>query len=116
MTIHVLVEGPSESAFFTRWAPRLLPGVSLKVHPHQGKGALPARLDERPNPRSRGLLHQLPAKLRAFASGATAKQDSILILVDADDTDVARLKTDIERTVQECAPHLKVGSPDTFVG
>ena len=108
MTIHVLVEGPSERAFLDHWAPRLLPGYVVRVHPHQGKGALPGTIQARPNPKMRGLLDQLPAKLRGFAEALNPHADAVLVLLDADNDDVTALRDSILAVVQACAPQLPV--------
>jgi len=108
MTLHVLVEGPSERAFISRWAPRLVSGQEVRVYPHQGKGTLPAKLDATPDPHQRTLLHQLPAKLRSFAEALDADSDGVLILVDADDDDPAELAAKIESAVKRIAPKLRV--------
>jgi hypothetical protein len=106
--LHVLVEGPSEQAFMSRWARRLLRDHSVKVYPHQGKGTLPTDLGARPNPRNRALLHQLPAKLRAFANALDAKTEKVLVLVDADDDNCARLTRSISEAARRIAPALEV--------
>lgn len=106
MTIHVFVEGPSEVALIEPWSKRLLRGCPVKVHPHEGKGKLPDDISATPNPRHRGLLDQLPAKLRAFASDIHIH--GIVVLVDADDNDCAALRTAIERAAQTCSPSLRV--------
>lgn len=106
MTIHVFVEGPSEVALIEPWSKRLLKGCPVKVHPHEGKGRLPVDINARPDPRHRGLLDQLPAKLRAFASDAHIH--GIVVLVDADDDDCTALRTAIEQTAQTCSPNLRV--------
>jgi hypothetical protein len=109
MTIHVLVEGPSEHELIAVWTDRLQlhPSVSVRVHPHQGKGTLPKDLAGRPDARHRGLLDQLPAKLRGFENTAHPT-DSVLVLVDVDDDDCADLRTSIVSAVQQCAPKLQV--------
>jgi hypothetical protein len=106
MTIHVFVEGPSEVALIEPWSKRLLKGCPVKVHPHEGKGKLPDNINATPNPRRRGLLDQLPAKLRAFASDTHIH--GIVVLVDADDDMCTVLRTAIEQTAQTCAPKLRV--------
>lgn len=102
MTLHVLVEGSSEAAFFVPWLGRLLPGVKVKVHPHQGKGSLP-RPGEAPDPRRRGLLCQLPQTLRGLGKGLDPAVDRVLVLVDADADDCRALKgalTDVLATIE----------------
>lgn len=107
MTIHVLVEGPSERAFLEPWSHRLLRGHPVRVHPHQGKGTLPTDFHGPPGPRRRGLLDQLPAKLRAFANSLDAG-DGVLVLVDADNDDQASLTASICEMADAVAPHLSV--------
>lgn len=106
MTIHVLVEGASERAFFDGWLPRLRLNHPLSVHHHQGKGKLPVDLDAMPDPRVRGLLDQLPAKLRGYANCLSRGVDSILVLVDSDDDDVANLIAQIQAAAMHCCPGI----------
>ncbi len=108
MTIHVLVEGPSERALLERWAPRLLQDQVVKVHPHQGKGRLPKDSGRPPLPRHRGLLDQLPAKLRGFATSLNVDADRVVVLVDADDEDVPSLYEDISEVVRRVSKALRV--------
>ena len=91
MKVHVLVEGPSEAAFVEAWAPRLLRGHELKAYPHQGKGRLPGP-GETVAPSRRGLLDQLPSKLRAFGKEFDSDTDRVLVLVDADNESCVDLK------------------------
>lgn len=107
MTLHIMVEGPSEVAFFDGWAHKLKSTQNIRVHAHQGKGSLPAK-NARANTKLRGLLDQLPFKLQAFATVLDTHSDGILILVDADDDDPSELITRISQTVERCAPLLKV--------
>ncbi|NOY90539.1 MAG: DUF4276 family protein [Deltaproteobacteria bacterium] len=107
MTLHLLVEGPSERAFLEPWLKRLLRSVAVKVHPHQGKGSLPANLTSPPPPKQRGLLDQLPAKLRGFAN-AGSPPPGVLVLIDADDDDCIDLAACIRRAADAVAPDLPV--------
>ena len=107
MTLHIMVEGPSEVAFFDGWVKKLKSTQNIRVHAHQGKGALPAK-NASANAKLRGLLDQLPFKLKAFADTLNTHTDGILILVDADDDDPSELITRISQTVKQCAPLLKV--------
>lgn len=106
MTLHLLVEGPSERAFLEPWLQRLLPGVPVKVHPHQGKGALPDDIDAAPSPVRRGVLDQLPAKLRAFGRDSSLEL-GVLVLVDADDDDCVDLANRIREVARHVAPELR---------
>ncbi len=101
MNIHVLVEGPSETAFVTRWARRAFPTLSVRVHAHQGKGEIPADPSRLPDPRRRGLLDQLPAKLRAFGASAN---NAVLVLVDADSQNCTKLKAALVQMAEQIQP------------
>lgn len=105
VTVHVLVEGPSERALMESWLPRVLP-LTFRVHPHQGKGTLPTSPSAKPDPRHRGLLDQLPAKLRGFAGAP--EPVSVIVLVDADDDSIENLRSAITNIVSESAPNLRV--------
>jgi len=108
VTVHVLVEGPSERELLGRWAPRFAKACPLRVHAHQGKGSLPRDLAAPPAGPRRGLLDQLPAKLRAFGKSETAAEDAVLVLVDADDDDPDELRTRLLSAAKTVAPTLRV--------
>jgi len=98
MKIHMLVEGPSEKVFLELWTPRFLPDHELRVHPHQGKGKLPRanELGKPPDPKRRGLLDQLPAKLSAFGKSADPRDECIVVLIDADTDDPTQLRDQLD--------------------
>lgn len=104
MRVHALVEGPSEGALLEPWARRLLRGHELKAYPHQGKGTLNFPLPSRPDPRRRGLLDQLPAKLAAFGRALDRAHDRVLVLVDADHEDLTSLEGRLEALRQTLIP------------
>ncbi|GKS97689.1 DUF4276 family protein [Acidovorax sp. SUPP2825] len=107
MTLHILVEGASESVFFDGWLKKLKSTQIIRVHAHQGKGTLPAE-NAKINAKLRGLLDQLPFKLKAFAETLSENSDGILILIDADNDDPKNLIENISKTVNHCAPLLRV--------
>jgi hypothetical protein len=76
MHLEVLTEEPSAEAALAILIPKIAPGVTFAIHPHQGK------LD---------LLEQLPRKLRAYAKWVTADY-RIVVLVDEDRADCIALK------------------------
>lgn len=108
MTIHVLVEGPSERAVFEVWLPRLLRGHAIRIYPHEGKGTLPKKLDQKPERHRRGLLDQLPAKLRGFKNSLDVQTDRVVVLVDADTADPVAFASSIQKAVAVVAPELSV--------
>ena len=72
----------------------------FRIHPHQGKGKLPANPLAPPNRNKRQLLHQLPTKLRAYAKS----RDSncvVLVVVDTDDNPCVELLADLNRMLAE---------------
>jgi hypothetical protein len=106
--IHLLVEGPSERALLNGWIPRVLKGKAFRVHPHQGKGTLPIDLDSPPDPKKRGLLDQLVAKLRGYAASPQSELMQIVVLVDADSDAPKILLESIRRAAFSVAPNLSV--------
>ena len=94
--LRVLVEGDSDvpvvREVLTRRF-RLTEHVQFAIYPHQGKGDRPANMLARPDPKRRGLLDQLPAKLRAWAKEAQDFDTRVVVLVDADDEDCKELKS-----------------------
>ena len=94
MFLEVFVEGASDAPVVREILSRrfeLSEGAHFRVHPHAGKGQLPANPNSRPNPKHRGLLDQLPAKLRGYAHTG----HHVVVLVDADDTDCRVLLNDL---------------------
>lgn len=104
MKVHVLVEGPSERAFFDRWLPRAFAGHQFITHPHQGKGTLPKDHKAPPLPRRFGLLDLLPATLRAYSASPEMTDDGVLVVLDADDEDPGDLEKRIGKIVTAYAP------------
>jgi hypothetical protein len=93
----VLVEGTSDVPALREVMTRhfgLVEEVDFRIHPHRGRGELPANPRARPDPRQQTLLHQLPAKLQGFSHlGAGA---CVLVVVDVDDTPCAKLLSDLQ--------------------
>lgn len=104
MRLHILVEGRAEEVFLRQWLPRLLPAHSFIVLPHQGKGRLAADPKKKPDPKQRGLLDQLPAKLRAYGKTLNSDTDRVVVLVDLDDQDCHDLKKRLKRLLKHCDP------------
>lgn len=68
----------------------------------QGKGRLADKVHDHPDPRRRGLLDQLPAKLAAYGRSLSSETDRVLVLLDLDNDNCVtlrrRLLTLLERT------------------
>ena len=93
MYFEVLVEGGADVPAVKEILERkfgLNDGDDFRVHPHKGKGNLPNNPLAQPDIKHRGLLDQLPAKLRGMA---WMNEDyCIVVLVDADDENCIELK------------------------
>lgn len=92
----VLVEGASDIPAVREVLQRkfgLIEHEHFRIHPHQGKGALPANPLASPDRNRRQLLHQLPAKLRGYAK--SDPDAVVLVVVDADDTPCSQLLAEL---------------------
>jgi len=78
--VEVLVEERSMEVLLAQLLPRLLPGTSFQIHPHQGKP---------------DLLAKLPGKLLAYARWIPPTW-RILVVTDRDDEDCMRLKAQLD--------------------
>ena len=95
----VLVEGASDVPAVREVLTRrfgLREDEHFRIHPHQGKGKLPANPLALPDRRQRQLLHQLPAKLRGYAK-SLSPNSVVLVVVDCDDTPCTDLLADLNR-------------------
>jgi hypothetical protein len=103
--LEVLVEGGSdESAVreILRRRFRMVEDRDFRIHPHKGKGELPANPMARPDPRRRGILDQLPAKLRAY--GHFPEGYSVVVLLDADSERCEELKSRLVTLYRDITP------------
>lgn len=95
--LEVLVEGKSDAPAIKEALQRkfgLVEDVHFRVHAHKGKGKLPVKLLSKPDPKHRGLLDQLPAKLIGY--GKSLLDGLVLVVVDADDTPPVQLAADLK--------------------
>jgi hypothetical protein len=83
--VEVLVEERSSEAALSILLPRILGQVTFALHPHQGKS---------------DLLAKLPGRLRGYAAWLPASW-RVLVLVDRDDDNCAKLKTRLERIAKD---------------
>ncbi len=93
----MLVEGESDVPTVKEVLKRrfqLQDGQDFRIHAHQGKGKLPVNTFNKPDPKHRGLLDQLPAKLTGYGKSLTP-QSWVLVVLDADDTPCAQLLNDL---------------------
>ena len=88
MRLEILVEGQSELTALSILMKAIVGEYGKphlwRIHKHQGIGEIPTNPESPPNVRDRTLLHNLPAKLRAY--GNEGDEDLIVVvLVDLDD-------------------------------
>jgi len=94
MFLEILLEGASDVPTVKEILTRrfnLAEGEHFRIHPHKGKGKLPLNSLARPDVKHRGLLDQLPAKLRGYASLPPGY--CVVVLVDSDKTNCQELKS-----------------------
>lgn len=93
----VLVEGGSDVPALREVLVRkfgLTEGQDFRIHPHKGRGDLPANPLARPDRAQQTLLHQLPAKLRGFSY--LGDDACVVVVVDVDDTPCKKLLADLK--------------------
>jgi hypothetical protein len=103
--LEILVEGGADVPTIQEVLERrfnLVADQHFRIHPHQGKGQLPANPMSRPDSKRRGLLDQLPAKLRGYAH--LPKGYCVIVVLDADDDECKELKTRLVDLYHNTAP------------
>ncbi len=101
--VEVLVEGSSDVPLVRELLTRrfsLIEGMHFKIHPHRGRGNFPNKILKNPELQNRSLLYQLPAKLRGFSTWFK-KNQWVLVLVDADDSDPDELLNDFNLMLEQ---------------
>ncbi len=96
MFLEILVEGGADVPTVRDILQRhfnLVESTHFRIHPHQGKGKLPHKPFAPPDPKRRGLLDQLPAKLRGYVN--LPPDYYVIVLVDADNDDCKVLKQEL---------------------
>lgn len=72
---------------------RLVENDHFRIHPHQGKGKLPAQPLAKPVQGRNTLLDLLPIKLRNYGKQAAGQYETaVLVVIDADDDNCQALK------------------------
>jgi hypothetical protein len=93
----VLVEGASDMPAVREVLTRrfgLVETEHFRMHPHRGRGRLPVDLISPPPLDRRGLLDQLPAKLRGFSYLTT--DACVLVVLDVDDDPCEELLSQLQ--------------------
>lgn len=105
MYIEVLTEGASDVPVVREVLVRhfcLSEYDDFRIHPHWGRGNLPANPLALPDPKHRGLFDQLPAKLRGWGTWMD-EQYLVLVLADVDNDDCVKLLADLNALLN-CLP------------
>lgn len=79
MHLVILVEDRSTEAALSTLVPKIVPGCTFQLHPHQGKS---------------DLIGRLPAKLKGYAK-SLPKDWRIIVVIDQDRSDCVALKKQI---------------------
>lgn len=108
--LEVLVEGASDSPTVKEVLERkfqLVEGEHFRIHPHRGKGKLPANPLGRPELKHQGLLDQLPAKLRGFGRSLPVYA-VVLVVIDSDTQPCQELLAELNGmlAVLPCKPNV----------
>jgi hypothetical protein len=103
MIIEALTEGASDVPVVREVLSRhfkLSEHIDFRIHPHRGRGNIPANVHAQPDPKHRGLLDQLPAKLRGFGKYMNDKF-LVLVLIDADDNKPEELLASLSAMLEQ---------------
>lgn len=111
--LEVLVEGISDEPVVREVLVRKfkqVEGVHFRIHPHRGRGALPKHPLRRPDPKRRGLLDQLPAKLMGYARQFVPAGDAlfVVVLIDVDSTPCVEMLAQLNIMLQSLPVKPKV--------
>ena len=85
--LEVLVEGVSDEPAVREVLVRKfnqVEGVNFRIHAHRGRGTLPSNPLSKPDPKHRGLLDQLPAKLIGYGRQSMPDEHALVVLVVID--------------------------------
>lgn len=103
MIIKVLTEGASDIPVIRELLSRhfqLSEHFDFHIYPHRGRGNIPSDVHAHPDPKYRGLLDQLPAKLRGFGRYMD-DQFLVLVLIDADNDNPEDLLANLNSMLEQ---------------
>ncbi len=105
MHFEILVEGQCELTALSILMPKIVGFYgephTWKIHKHRGIGRIPESPQDPPNLMDNTLLHQLPAKLRAYSK--TPSDDRVVIvLLDLDDKNLVNFKAELNTLLLYC--------------
>jgi hypothetical protein len=105
MHLEILVEGQSDRTALEPILAKILGPYNnphtWSIIKHRGQGKLPGNPQAKPDPFNPTLLHNLPAKLRAY--GKSLKPDEgVVIVIDLDDKDCLTFKNELNNLLNYC--------------
>lgn len=110
MHFEILVEGQSELTALSILIPKIVGEYgnphTWKTHKHRGLGRLPDAPENAPNPADPTLLHQLPAKLRAY-SKTPEENRIVIVLLDLDDKNMDTFLRQLNHLLVFCENDFK---------
>ncbi|MGI9280412.1 MAG: DUF4276 family protein [Endozoicomonas sp.] len=105
MHFEILVEGQAELTALSILMPKIVGEYeqpnTWRIHKHRGIGKLPENPLQHPDPRNTTLLHQLPAKLRAYSKAPNTDR-AIIVLLDLDDKNQEILSEELNSLLAWC--------------
>ncbi len=111
MHFEILVEGQSELTALSILMPSIVGSYlkphSWRIHKHRGIGKLPDDFYSKPNVNDMTLLHQLPAKIKAY-SKYPSDDRVVVVLLDLDDNDKDELIRQLNSISDYCENKIKL--------
>lgn len=111
MHFEILVEGTSDKTALWTLLKKILGERgnphTWNVRKHRGIGKIPDHPEDKPNPKDQTLLHNLPAKLRAYGNEQN-QNFVVVVLVDLDErTDCKVFKNELLALLDYCTAKPK---------
>jgi hypothetical protein len=107
MHFEILVEGQGELTTLSILMEKILGPYrqphTWKIHKHRGIGSLPEDPSLPPSRGNQTLLHNLPARLRAYGRDL-GEGEVVVVLVDLDDRDCGTFKQELVGLLTHCNP------------
>lgn len=104
MHIEVLVEDSSGACLMEYLMPKLLEQTAgehtWRIHKYKGIGRIPRKMTSNTDAVKKTLLDNLPRLLQGY--GQTPGYESVLVLVDTDDRNVAAFRGELEHVLAQC--------------
>jgi len=110
MHFEILVEGQSDRTALEPLVAKILGPYNnphtWRIIIHKGLGTLPGNPQARPDPRNPTLLHNLPAKLKAYGK-SMGTDEAVVVVLDLDNKDCLSFKRDLKNLLNYCEKEPK---------